>query len=864
MTRSVQRVTVIGVVIGLVALVLAVLTVGAIQDSTPTETDLSATPGAETPGSSPVASPGGATPAAAEEIAATGDAPFAIRAIPAFGGVFKIGEWLPIEVTIENHGPDTAVEIRATTGPSGSATTFVVPVDLPAGTRKTVTLYTLPEALPRTFEVLAVETGDGEAAAVAEVRVSPLFQTDTLCGVAGYQEGSLAALGRVRAAGGQPGMGIPDSPVTVVPIDLATFPAMPEGLYSFDCIVFGGASDIAPLSPDAQAALAAWVHRGGQLFIATGERWQSALASIPPDLLPVTVDSSQTIDNLAPLADLAGGEPPTQTSVVALAALKEGAAGGTVIATSGNLPLVVERRAGDGRVTFLAFDPDIAPIAEWDGADALWKGLLRTRVGQDAWSGMPPEINPRQMETAPLVGALSQIPALDLPSIKLLAGLLGAYLLVISPINYLVLRRLNKLSWAWASTLVLVGGFALASYGVGSRIRGSDVIVNTISIVQGEGTGSGPASARTFVGLFSPSKSSYEVDVGGASGSPVLLSQMPPSSDPWSSGYQTGGGGTLVQGNPAQVRDLGVSQWASRFFMAEHHPADPPRVTGDLRFEGDALRGTITNPTNVALRDCSVFVGMSIVLIGDLAPGESKEIELDLSTVKANPNGMPLSYLLLGVNPNGSWPDFSNDREMRMRQMVLDSLFGYGFTGPIAPAGVNFIGWADAPLVPISVSGQKVATVDTLLLTSRLGATFTTDADGSVRVPPGIIAPSLASSDAESAFVTGNDVQVFGGSAEIDFVIPADARPDYLATLTFQFPQNGMMGPLPDSVQIYDWEADQFVDLDDYTGTVTIESPQRYLDPDQGIVRLKIAAGMNNPTYLSVHISLDGTREATA
>ena len=860
MTRSRRRawrLSMLATLLGIATLAVAVLTSGAQSDGTTSSGTPLATPAAM---ASPTAS--ATTPEPTPELIATGDAPFSIQATPAFGGAFKIGEWLPVFVEIENHGPDTRVEIRATTGPSGSATTFVVPVDLPAGTRKSVTLYTLPEALPRTFEVLAVETGEGDAAAVAEVRVNPLFQTDMLCGLVGYPEGSLTALGRVRAAGGQPGMGIPESQVSVAPIDIATFPTMPEGLYSFDCIVVGGATGTAPLGPEGQAALSAWVHRGGQLFIASGERWQSALASIPAELIPVTVARSQTVTNLAPLADLAGGIPPESPSVIAVAALNEAQSGALVLAALDALPLVVERTAGDGRVTFLAFDPDIAPIAEWDGADDLWKGLLRTRSDQDAWRGMPPDINPRQIETAPLVGALSQIPALDLPSIKLLAGLLGAYLLAISPINYLVLRRLNKLSWAWATTLVLVGVFALASYGLGSRIRGSDVIVNTISIVQSDGAADGPITARTFVGLFSPSKTSYEVDVGGTAGSSVLLSQMPPSADPWS-GMAQSGGGTLVQGAPAQVRDLGVSQWASRFFMAEHHPSDAPRVIADLHFEADALRGTVTNAGTIPLRDGAIFVGAAILQIGELAPGETKPVDLDLSGrgQNGNMNGMPLSMLLLGADPTRGWPDLSNNREMRMREMVLSTLFGYGMNGPLSPAGVNFVGWAHAPLVPITVTGQRVSTVDTLLLTSRLPVTFGADSSGTVNIPSGVIAPLMTQVNADSAFVIGSDVQVFSGSAEIDFAIPSDARPDTITNLTLRFPDAGMMGPLPDSVQIFDWEADQFVDLEDYTGNVTIENADRYFDPVQGLVRLKISAGMNNPTYLTVNISLSGTRE---
>jgi hypothetical protein len=301
---------------------------------------------------------------------------------------------------------------------------------------------------------------------------------------------------------------------------------------------------------------------------------------------------------------------------------------------------------------------------------------------------------------------------------------------------------------------------------------------------------------------------------------------MPPSADHWS-GFSQSGGGTVVQGEPAQVRDLGVSQWASRYFMAEHHPVEPPRVVADLRFEGGLLRGTVTNPGPVALRDCVVFVGTTVLPVGNLGPGETKPVELDTSSIRPNPNGFPMSFLLLGFEPNGPWPDLSGDRDLRTRQMILDTMYGYGMNGPLATEGINFVGWADAPLVPISISGHKVATVDTILLASRLTATFAQTDDGTVTIPPGLIAPVLTSSEADSAIVTGHDIQVYGGSAEVELAVPVEARPDTITRLTLHLPQDGMMGPPPNSVQLYDVEAGEFVPLDDFTGDITIENPGR-------------------------------------
>jgi hypothetical protein len=489
--------------------------------------------------------------------------------------------------------------------------------------------------------------------------------------------------------------------------------------------------------------------------------------------------------------------------------------------------------------------------------EGLWESILR-RAGDPSFSQIPQDMNPRRMETAPLVGALSQIPALDLPSIKLLIALLGAYVVAVSPLNFLVLKKLNRLSWAWATTLVLVAIFAAGAYGLGARIRGSDVIVNRIEVIQTDGTADGPAFARSFVGLFSPSKASYQVSVGGE-GEAVLLSSMPASSDPWAP-YSGGGGGTVVQDQPALVRDLGVAQWASRFFMAEHHPTGGPRVTADLRFEGGNLVGTVTNPSDVPLEGGAIFIGYQVFRVGDLAPGETKEVNFRMgagSMNVANPSGMPLSMLLLGVDPNGAWPDTSSDREFRIRQTILDALFGYSFTGPTVPPGVNFVAWADRGSTPIDVAGRKVATVDTVLLQARLSVSF---GGPTVSVPPGIASFRLYRSDAESAFVSGTEVQVYNGTAEFEAVLPPEARPDVVTDLTLYLPNPGMMGPAPEEIAVFDWTTGEYVALDEAGGSIELENPGRFIDPERGLVRIRLTADISNPVWTSLAVSLTGER----
>ena len=92
--------------------------------------------------------------------------------------------------------------------------------------------------------------------------------------------------------------------------------------------------------------------------------------------------------------------------------------------------------------------------------------------------------------------------------------LLVGYIVLIGPINYLVLRRLDRREWAWVTMPVLIAVFAVGAYGFGSALRGSDIIVNEVAIVRGapdatEGT------AQVYLGVFSPTRGTYQVAVPG-------------------------------------------------------------------------------------------------------------------------------------------------------------------------------------------------------------------------------------------------------------------------------------------------------------------------------------------------------------
>ena len=133
----------------------------------------------------------------------------------------------------------------------------------------------------------------------------------------------------------------------------------------------------------------------------------------------------------------------------------------------------------------------------------------------------------RLSQTSLLERGVLRLPSLNLPSTGVVLAFLLLYVLVIGPINYLALRRLRRLEWAWLSIPLVVLLFSCGLYAVGAGLRGGQSQLSQAAIVQGA-EGQPRAFATGFIGLFSPRRASYTVGfpaqalVGGA---PVRFNQ---------------------------------------------------------------------------------------------------------------------------------------------------------------------------------------------------------------------------------------------------------------------------------------------------------------------------------------------------
>jgi hypothetical protein len=592
-------------------------------------------------------------------------------------GHTRIGSWMAIEVRVKNDGPAITGELRLQAGTEGG-TRFATAADLPTTSDKTFVLHAQPPSFGGELEV--VLAGAGGIVARQKMAVTVHDATQTIVGVVAERPAGIAGnLNLPQAQNAAPASAI-------VPLAVGDLPSRIEAWSALDRLVWQDV-DSATLTADQIASLRSWIALGGRLVIVGGTAGIGSLAGFPDDILPYR--PTATVD-VAPeaISNLLGSLPSSAADVPAMSGeLVRGQA----LARSGDRVVAAETRYGSGAVTIIGFDPAAGWIGESKAAEGLWRSVLPAR------SNAGPAITSDQT----LLQAINNLPSLALPPIGGLLLLLLGYIALIGPINYVVLRRLDRREWAWITMPALIIGFAVGAYAFGSALRGSSVIVNEVAIVRGAPDAT-EGAAQVYLGVFSPARGTYQVAIRGG----ALLSS-PISGDAF-------GGGPLgldvVQGDPSRVRNLSVGFGSLRAIRAESG-AQVPKVHAELSLVDGVLVGTIRNDSSATIERPAMVLGSNVNLLGDLKPGDRTDVRMPI--VASQPFGPTLGSRIFGDGFFDGTVSTANEaisRDLTRRwivdQLTFDPRMG-GSQTALRADGPVLLGWGRNRVLDVQVENQS-------------------------------------------------------------------------------------------------------------------------------------------------------------
>ena len=639
-------------------------------------------------------------------------------------GRYRPGTWSPVTITVHNPNGETVsgqLQILASPTPGrgfaggnaalGSAL-YARSVILGANASQQFIVYT--RGIDPGHDTVSVQLMDGfkrgDGRLLARTDNEPTNSTPTITGGAladndfffvgfGGENGSYSFLNGqqvnlIRLPGGsslpvtaivnpnRSGGGVPATAQVASPrsVDL---PDKAAGYSGVDAFLLRSDAPLDALTEAQTEALKGWVTSGGHLVVVSNGVDPSPLnGAFYTGLLPATIGPAGADGKLtltpksAPGVMIVPGQPDSVTGPY-----------------------------GAGRVT-LTTASNFAPGQLTQMTGTLLSSSLLTHVAQHE-EFYAAEYNGSAQNL--LSDAVMHAPSLDAPGTEVIGLFLLFYLIVLVPVNYIVLKRLDRKELAWVTIPLLVLLFAGGTFAVGYAAKGGTVFLNRAAIVE---TTSGHREAGVYavIGLFSPHRTSYDIALPGANS----LAALPNPGYNYNFRSQSSGGEMQGNGQTKFVQssmgttllDTSVNMWAMRAFDTQSTNDLGGTFDGLLTRTGSGVSGSLTNHTKYDLSNCVLIYGGQVHSLGPLGQGAS--LPIALGNYSAPGSG---SLALPNLPGEMAGDETHSDVRQRMRWALAGYVrslgavesgnnYGNGLPPPSyrsAPHDALLIGWSDNP-----------------------------------------------------------------------------------------------------------------------------------------------------------------------
>ena len=837
--------------------------------------------------------------------AGVAQAKIAISARGGFGddGSYLIGKWFPVRVTLTNPAGGASRRVRVEIDSQGDSAgvvtgTYVREIDMPAPSRKEVTLYATSANFARNMEVRLME-GTTQIDK-ATVKLDPLEQaTNIIIGVVspdpallnllkgerfGHVKNGLTPSGypaylppvptKAPASGSSASSSSSPAQAAIAHMTLAEIPTIAGALDGLAVLVLDD-TDTGSLQVEQKQALADWVAGGGTLITAVKPGGEGTLAGLG-DLSPVEVNGTKNLLGIDRLADwVAVPEPPSASTLVPAATIKEDALSTVRVPVSQEgVPIVAVREVGGGQVIYMALSPGLAPLKNWDGTLPLFRRLLvehEIRFGDGA--GVPGFYGYYQNKVFETYGTIFDLPGLDLPSPALIGIFLFIYIAIIGPVNFVILRRMRRTELAWATIPALVALFSIMAYLLAFQSKGGDLVALRVNVVETE-AGRDRGAVTQYLGLFSPTRGTYSLE----SSSPALVTEI--------NSYGYGGSSS---GNPHRfssegtttVSDIKVNTWSLRGFQASSVMEAESPLLATLHVGNNIIDGTLRNGSAQPLQDVVLIRGDALQHFTFIAPGQSVDVKLNVSSRPFNYRSptvlMPTPPGVTDPSGQGNFgnnnsSDSDAQRAYNRKVEVLNrALSPVLSSDPPDSFEVLALMWGPPAGSELSVTNATARNDDLNLWLSNLPVTAQNDMANQPQLSAGMIPFTI--------YAPGNSADWINGSrgnitlkpyADITYHLPPGTL---MADLTFSYQATGFTG----EVEVLAWaRSDEGTDGWERVGTLVSQEPVTSAPKQIALpaafhstfvgsggdvtLRLNSLSGEQSVNFISMDLSLNGAK----
>ena len=705
----------------------------------------------------------GSKPAVKEEIT--------IKAEIGFNGLYKIGYAAPLNLEVENKLKDIHGEIQVEMpNDNNTAVLYSIDVSLPANSTKTITMD-LP--MMRYTNSLEIKILDGkDVVATKKLRINPGANAEIYA--IGLLSDDYEGIKYINKAPLRSGVNF-NTTTNTIKLSENNFPRSLDTAKLFNTIVINN-FDTSKLDGKQYEALKKWVRDGGMLLIGTGSAYNKTLSIFKDDFLKGKAGEVSLISTKA-LSQFLKSNSSAEMKLNALDIELEGAKSILGEKAHGLVQMLERDR---GTIGLVSFDLGMEPMVGWDLNGKFMEALMG-RLLPSFYSSVyyQKDMMMRQNGYA-MDGSLRNIPELAMPKTSYMFIIYGIYILLVAPIAYLILKKLDKRELMWIVVPVFSILFSAGLYIAGFGTRLTEPIVNIISLAEVNEKGS--FTPVTYAGVFTPVKTNIKVEAGEGMALRVNTNvvdygyyghRQPEKAPRRVLSKITLAPKTAIEFYQNQV-------WSMKTVVLDHESSMSGSLDAKLNYAGKSVKGTIVNQTGFDWSEGFIVTPNQVFKVGAVKNGETLSIDEKavayagnryelMNVLYKDPHSMPRQA---GKQTKFTEAQIQEFKYNLQKRQVLD--FAY-WENTTSGESAKLLAWSNTPAAKdVYVNGKKTKVIEKTLLTADVKLNFRNGK--TVEYPLGYIKPVIFNN------MDGGHYDEYGkafygrGSFELHYVVDGDIQ----------------------------------------------------------------------------------------
>ncbi len=552
-------------------------------------------------------------------------APLEVKATAGISGKAKYQSVVPLQVTVKNNGADFSGDMAINSSNSyEAASALVVPIDIAAGEEKTFTFYLdgLADNGYSDADLFAFYEGNIEKGKKIAYKGTKRLQSNFLDPTSTFvytltdKSDRLSALLRLSSF-------VPQNNVEIFNINQLkdyTFPEDEQGLAMANVIVVDEVA-IADLAQKQQEALLKWVQDGGTLLLGATDQ-VDATAGVFKEYLPMSLSQEMTAISAETLTKLSGGGIFTQPISIHTATNHEGS---LPVLTENNIVLASKKKVGSGEIIQTAFSLGDQPLASMDGYAALLAKLIDIQsISQQGM--MSQGQSPLDQISYELRNINELFPSFEV-SVSYMLIVIILYIIIIGPVLYFVLKKVDKREHAWwiIPVFSIVLSIGLFIVGAKDRIVQPQVQQSAFYKINEDSSLNGYyvesiLTNRSGDFVVNTDKNTTAVAMRNYNNFTGTVGDLHESSY-----IKENANGTTLR-----LRDL--NYWSVQSFGGKTSAQNIGKMDVDITLKNEKLTGTIKNNFPFELKDVTLISGVKEVKLGDIKANGTLQVDKEMKT----------------------------------------------------------------------------------------------------------------------------------------------------------------------------------------------------------------------------------------